>query len=130
MKVCFCHLGLDHTERKVCLRTTVRGALATDGTSLFLEKPRWGGRDLGSLLSTRLAVVGTVEEDGAAALGRPREGEGVALGKPKDGDGKLGSVTADGKLLMCSLFMGPRETLEREVRYTYYIYIDGSSIPF
>jgi len=27
----------------------------------------------------------------------------VALGKPKDGEGKLGSDTAEGKLLMCSL---------------------------
>lgn len=81
---------------------------------MLLEKPRWGGRDLESMLSTRLAVVGTAEEGGAAAMGRPREEEGVALGRPIDGDGKLGSDTADGKLLMCSLLPGPREMLEMD----------------
>lgn len=49
-----------------------------------------------------------MEGDGAAALGRPSEGDGVALGKPKDGEGKLGSDTAEGKLVMCSLFTKPR----------------------
>lgn len=68
-------------------------------------KPRWGGRDLEPLFSTRLVVVGT-EAAAAAALGRPREEEGAALGSPIDGDGKLPSDTAEGKLLMCSLFTG------------------------
>ena len=102
--------SLNHTERKGFI-LTVKGALAADGTSLLWEKPRWGGMDLEPLFSTRLAVVGTLEEGGAAALGRPREGDGVALGKPKDGEGKLGSDTPDGKLLMCSLFTGPREKM-------------------
>jgi hypothetical protein len=63
---------------------------------LFWEKPRWGGRVLGPLLSTRLDNEGTVEE----------EGGGAALGRPRDGEGKLGSDTAGGrvgKLLMGSL---------------------------
>lgn len=58
----------------------------------------------------RLTVVGADEEVGATALARPREGEGVALGKPKDGEGKLGSDTAAGKLLICSLFKREDET--------------------
>lgn len=52
-----------------------------------------------------------MEDDGTAALGRPRDGEGLAVGKPRDEEGKLGSETADGKLLMCSLFTRSREKL-------------------
>lgn len=37
------------------------------------------------------------------------EGEGVALGRPKDGEGNLESETAEGKLLMCSLFTGGKK---------------------
>lgn len=89
---------------------TVRPAAV--GTSLLWEKLRWGGKDLGPLLSTRLAAVTAVVEGGVAALGRPREGEGVALGNPRDGEGKPGSDTAEGKvgkLLRWSLFTGRRK---------------------
>lgn len=81
----------------------MRDALAADGTSLLWGNLRWAVKDLWAL-STRLAV-----EDGAAALGRPRDGEGLAVGKPRDEEGKLGSETADGKLLMCLMFTRSRE---------------------
>lgn len=55
--------------------------------------------------------MGAVDEAGLAALGRPREGEGVALGRPKDGEGNLESETAEGKLLMCSLFTGEEKKM-------------------
>ena len=64
---------------------------------MFREKPRWGGRDRGPVLSTR-PIEGAEGE--APALGRPREGEGVALGKPREGEGKLGSDTANGSVDM------------------------------
>lgn len=38
----------------------------------------------------------------------------MALGKPKDGEGKLGSDTAEGKILMCSLLTGQREMKMRK----------------
>lgn len=42
----------------------------------------------------------------------------MALGKPKDGEGKLGSDTAEGKLLMCSLLIGQRKIKMGENKYT------------
>lgn len=48
-----------------------------------------------------------------AALARPREEEGAALGKPKDGEGNLGSETAEGKPLMCSLSPGKEKQWQK-----------------